>query len=120
MKFPSRLVSAGVGLLLVIAPATAQSLGQQGNPVRVQNSISFFVATPSDNDEEIQKLRERADRTIYEMAARQCDLLRQTLAKDCRLESVNTNINGRQSFRPQQQPEGFTVNASMSFQITLK
>ena len=40
------------------------------------------------------------------------------LAKDCRLESVSTNIS-RLSYGPQQ-PEGFNVNGSMSYQITLK
>ena len=122
------LVSAGVGLLFTIAPAAAQSPGQPSaprpeNPVRVQSTLSFFVAAASDDSEEAQKLRDRANRLVYETAGRQCDLLRETLAKDCRLESVNTNISSRQgSFRLQQlqQPEGFTVNASMSFQITLK
>jgi hypothetical protein len=62
-------------------------------------------------------LRDRARRTIYEMAAHECDLLRAVLAKDCRMESVNSNI-GRQY--GQQQQEGYTVNGSMSYQITLK
>jgi hypothetical protein len=51
------------------------------------------------------------------MAAHECDLLREALAKDCRMESVNVNI-GRQF--GQQQQEGYTVNGSMSPQITLK
>jgi len=44
--------------------------------------------------------------------------LREVLARECRLESVSTNIS-RQSCG-QQQSEGFNVNGSMSFQITLK
>jgi hypothetical protein len=51
------------------------------------------------------------------LAARECDLLREILAKECRLESVNTNIN-RQWGRQQQ--EGYNVSGSMSLQITLK
>jgi hypothetical protein len=43
--------------------------------------------------------------------------LRDTLAKDCRLESVNVNV-GRQ-FGVQQQ-EGYTVNGTMNFRITPK
>ena len=66
-------------------------------------------------DEE-QKFKAEARRTIYEMAARECDLLREVLAKDCRMESVTSNI-GRQFG---QQPEGYTVNGAMNFQITLK
>ncbi len=85
--------------------------------MRIQTSISFFVAGPTGDGEEAQKLRDKARRTVYEMAARECDLLREVLAKDCRMESVNNNI-GRQT--SQQQQEGYTVNGSMSFQITLK
>jgi hypothetical protein len=51
------------------------------------------------------------------MAARECGLLREVLARECRMESVNTNI-GRQF--GQQQQEGYTVNGAMNFQITLK
>jgi len=43
--------------------------------------------------------------------------LREVLAKDCRMESVSSNV-GRQY--GQQQPEGYTVNGSVNFQITLK
>ena len=51
------------------------------------------------------------------MAAHECDLLREVLAKDCRLESINTNINRQWG---QQQQEGYNVGGSMSLQITLK
>jgi hypothetical protein len=119
---------ATAGLFLALAPAAAQTPGQrivleqlggqrQEGQVRVQSNVNFFVAGPTADGEEAQKLRDRAQRAVYEMAARQCDLLREVLAKDCRMESVNSNI-GRQF--GQQQQEGYTVNGSMSFQITLK
>jgi hypothetical protein len=124
-----RVVLAGVSLLLSLAPSAAQTPGQRilieqsGSParqegqVRVQTNINFFVTGPTGDGEEAQKLRDRARRTIYEMAARECDLLREVLAKDCRMESVNSNINRQFG---QQQQEGYNVNGSMSFQITLK
>jgi hypothetical protein len=123
-----QFASAGAGLFLSFAPAAAQTPGQrivleqlggqrQEGQVRVQSNINFFVAGPTADGEDAQKLREKAQRAIYDMAARQCDLLREALAKDCRMESVNSNI-GRQF--GQQQQEGYTVNGSMSFQITLK
>ena len=129
MKVSSLLVSAGIGLLIVTTAAMAQSVGQrvmveqggsasrQEGSVRVQTSINFFVAGPTGDSEEAQKLRERARRTVYDMAARECDLLREVLARDCLMESVNTNIN--RQFGPQQ-TEGFNISGSMSFQITLK
>jgi len=127
-RLASRLASAGIGLLFAIIPAAAQSPGQraseqsgaslrQEGPVRVQSSISFFVAGPSGESEEAEKLRDRARRSVYQTAARECDLLRETIAKDCRLESVSTNISRQFG---QQQAEGFNVNGSTTFQITLK
>ena len=85
--------------------------------MRVQSNVSLFMAGPTGDGEEAQKLRDRARRMVYEMAAHECDILRDVIAKDCRLESVNSNI-GRQF--GQQQQEGFNVNGSMSMQITLK
>jgi hypothetical protein len=124
-------VVATVTLLLVV-PAIAQT-GQRisveqfnGGPrpenmVRVQNNISFFLAGATGEGDEAQKLREKAQRVVYEMAAHQCDLLRDILAKDCKMESVNVNVNttGGRQFNQQQQ-EGLNVNGSMSLQITLK
>jgi hypothetical protein len=124
-----QVILASANLLLWLAPSAAQTPGQRitieqsGSPsrqegqVRIQTSINFFVTGSTGDGEEAQKLRDKARRTIYEMAARECDLLREVLAKDCRMESVNSNI-GRQF--GQQQQEGYTVNGSMSFQITLK
>jgi hypothetical protein len=127
---PSFRVSlAATTILFLVAPAMAQSPGQRiileqsgGSPrqegsVRVQSSVNFFVAGATGESEEAQKLRERARRTVYEMAARECDLLREVLAKDCRMESVNSNITRQFG---QQQQEGFIVNGSMNFQITVK
>jgi hypothetical protein len=126
LSFRTALI-AGATLLLAV-PATAQTPGQritieqsgssarQEGLVRIQSNINFFIAGPTGEGEEAQKLRDRARRIVYEMAAHECDLLREVLAKDCRMESVNNNINRQFG----QQQEGYTVNGSMSFQISLK
>jgi hypothetical protein len=120
---------AAFALLLLVQPVIAQTSTQrvvveqsgastrQESAVRVQSNISFFILGPTGEGEEAQKLRDRARRTVYEMAGRECDLLRDVLAKDCRMENVTSNIS--RQFGNQQQ-EGFTVNGSMSMQITLK
>jgi hypothetical protein len=113
---------AGV-TLLVAAPAFAQTIGQasgqrQEASVHVQTSLNFFVPGPVGDSEEAQKVREKARRSVYEMAARECEVLREVIAKECRMESITSNI-GRQQFG-QQQVEGYTVNGSANFQIILK
>ena len=118
-----RLVAPGAS---AIAQTTGQRIAieqsgwsprQEGSLVRVQNIFNFFIAGPTGEGEEAQKLREKARRIVYEMAAHECDLLLEVLAKECRLESVNDNININRQF---QQQEGLTVNGSISFQILLK
>ena len=125
-----RYAFVAAAALLLAFPVAAQqrviveqggNAQRQENMVRVQNNISFFVAGPTGDGDEGQKLREKAQRSVYEMAAHECDLLRDILAKDCRMESVNVNVNangGRQF--GQQQQDGYSVNGSMSLQITLK
>jgi hypothetical protein len=128
MTLRTRFIPAALGLLLLAVPAVAQTPGQriimeqmgasrQEGWVRIQSTINFFVAGPTGESEEAQKLRDRARRAVYEMAARECDLLREVIAKDCRMEQVSNNINRQYG---NQQLEGFTVTGSMNFQITLK
>jgi hypothetical protein len=128
MTLRTRFIPAALGLLLLAVPAVAQTPGQriileqtgasrQEGLVRIQSTINFFVAGPTGESEEAQKLRDRARRAVYEMAARECDLLREVIAKDCRLEQVSNNINRQYG---NQQQEGFNITGSMSFQITLK
>ena len=99
MTLRRRITPAAIGLLLLTVPSFAQTPGQrmimeqtgalrQEGWVRVQSTINFFVAGPTGESEEAQKLRDRARRAVYEMAARECDLLRDVIAKDCRMESV--------------------------------
>jgi hypothetical protein len=131
MKSFKSLISIGAGLLISAACASAQTPGQRiileqgGAPsrqegmVRVQTTVNFFFAGSTSDGEEAQKLRDRARLAVYEMAAHECDLLRSVLAKDCRMENVNVNINGGRQFGPQQ-PEGYNVNGSVNLQISLK
>ncbi len=111
------LASRGIAQQRIILEQNGNNSLRQENSVRVQSSINFFVAGPTGESDEAQKLRDRARRIVYDMAGRECDLLREVLAKDCRLESVNTNINRQFG---QQQQEGFNVTGSMSLQITQK
>lgn len=126
----SRILFAACASALLISSATAQSPEgrvqgifqsvRQDNLVRVQSSLNFFVPVPTGSEsEDAQKLREKARRMIYETAAHECDLLKETLAKDCRLENINSNINTNRQYGPAPQ-EGFTINGSMTFQISLK
>jgi hypothetical protein len=63
------------------------------------------------------QLRERVRRQVYEMAGSECAVVEQVLAKNCRLESVNVNIN-RQA--PGGQAEGYTAVAGIVMRVIAK
>jgi hypothetical protein len=130
MSMASRILFAACASALLISSATAQSpearvqgvlqSARQDGLVRVQSSLNFFVPVPAGVDsEDAQKIQEKARRSIYELAAHECDLLKDTLAKDCRLENIHSSINSNRQYGSGQQ-DGFTINGSMNFQITLK
>jgi hypothetical protein len=87
--------------------------------VRVQSNISYFVPVAAGDDAAAEKEREKARAAIYETAAHECTLLLATLAKECRLVSLNSNVGAARNYGQAQQ-NGFSVNGVMSFQIVPK
>jgi hypothetical protein len=134
MKRSLAVAAAGVLMMLTPGQVQSQTPGMDGmvrgpiqtilpqrlapGSVRVQSALSFFVPGPTGEGGEAQKLRDRVKASLYENAAHECDLLKATLANDCRLESVNVNINSNRQIGSQQ--EGFNVNGSTVLHITLK
>jgi hypothetical protein len=115
-------IALAAGVSLMANSANAQMVGQlhPDAPVRIQTSVNFFVAGPMGDSEEAQKSRDAARRSVYEMAGRECALLRDVIAKECRIESISINIGNVGRPYAAQQPEGYTVNGSMNFQIIAK
>lgn len=120
-----RLTLAAIAVLFLIGPSAAQQIVIQQRPggpepkgeVRVQVNMNFFVNAPTNDTEASVKAQENARRVLYDRAARECDLLKATLASECRLESVNVSMNRNYGGA---QPEGFNANGSFSFKVTLK
>jgi hypothetical protein len=113
-----------VALLAQGAAAAAQSpvvprfmSDAQRTETRVQVNVNFFVASPADDSAGSQQAQENARRTLYERAGRECELLKATLASECRLQSVNVSTN-RQFNRTT--PEGFVATGNFTFRITPK
>jgi hypothetical protein len=130
--------AGSVGALLMLAatgsltgPAAAQEINPlvrerimiAQNPalrgveqVRVQVGINFFVPGPTNDGDEATKIRDRARRAVYEMAGHECALLEDTIAAECRLESITVNLNRQAG----QQMEGFLAMGQLGFRITPK
>jgi hypothetical protein len=110
-------------VLLTIGGAQAQTVvinqraEQKGGEVRVQVSISFFVAGAVNNSEASLKLQEDARKALYQSAGKECEVLTATIAADCRLESLNVNMN--RTFG-QSQTEGVNATGNFGYKVTLK
>ena len=97
-----------------IGVSSTETRGQQ---VRVQTSINLFMPGPSGEGEAATQLRDRARRAIYEMAARECGLVEDVMARTCRLEAINVNINRQMGSG---MGEGYMVGGNITMMITLK
>lgn len=98
----------------IAAPSVAS---EPKNEIRVQVNMTFFVHGAVDNSEASIKAQEDARRSLYESAARECEVLKAAIASDCRLETLNVNIN-RSYGSPQN--EGFNANGNFGYRVTLK
>jgi hypothetical protein len=112
-------------LVLLGASGGAQQITIQNRPpapeqkgeIRIQVNMNFFVPGAVSNTEASLKAQEDARKALYMSAGRECEVLKDSLASECRIESVNVNINRNYG---QPQNEGFTANGSFGFRITLK
>jgi len=90
----------------------------EGQParIRIQSSITIIVPGFFDDPAKMIEGQEKARRSIYEIAGRECALLKATLAGECQVESVNINA-GRQ---PMPQLGGTQITGTMTFRATAK
>jgi hypothetical protein len=82
--------AVGILCLIPLAGGGAQTITIQrpqgpvdpgAGPIRVQLSVNFFVPGPANESEQAVALRDRASRAIYDMAARECEILREKLGR---------------------------------------
>src|SRR5260370_33584658 len=89
-------------LVLLAMPAAAQQTvieravvptEQSGQQIRVTVAMNMFVPGPVGTTEQLLQAQERARRAMYEMAVRECVVLRDVIANECRIESLNINVH---------------------------
>lgn len=108
-------VAQTTGQRIVIERGGAPTARQEGM-VRVQMSIHLFLPGPTDDSQDADNQRERARRALYNLASKECDVLRDVMARDCQLESININLNRQGNV----QTQGYAVHGSMGFRVTPK
>ena len=92
---------------------------QAGGSIRVQVGVNMFMPGATDDSTAADQLREQARRTVYKMAAHECDVILEVLAKECRLESINVNVNANRHYNNNVAP-GYQVNGNIGLRVVLK
>lgn len=108
---------------LIVSSSLAQAtraplIPGQPDTTRVQVSVSFFIDDDAKDSAKSEKLAEETRQKLYKMAGHECDLLKSTVASECKLDSVNVNINRQQNYTPRR--EGFTATGMFSYRISPK
>jgi len=108
---------------IVVKPSEPRATGPiVAEQVRISVAVNLFIAAPADGSEAAIKAQEDGRRLVYDVAARECTVLRDVLASDCRLDSVNVNVqrvNAGQNFN-QPRSDGFNINGNVTFRIIPK
>lgn len=118
LALPLALVALGtIGAQAPAARAEIVPHPDRGGEVRVSVRMNFFVPGAIEDSDASFKAQEQVRRKLYESAARECDVLRATIASACRVESINININRNYRSR---QGDGFNVSGNFGLRVTLK
>jgi hypothetical protein len=99
----------------VLPPAAAE-------PVHISVGVSTFAPAPSGDGEQALKAQEDGRRMIYEIADRECAIVREVLASDCHLESININVQrvGANRNFNEARGDGFNINGNINYRIVPK
>lgn len=118
-------LSAIAALLLASAlPASAQSMpnlpqrpGREPSPegyINLQSNISLGL--PYNDGVPVEPQVEAAQRMVYALVAKQCDLVLATIAADCRISNLSNNVNSQRLQRDNAQIM-VTVQITMSVKL---
>jgi len=113
-------------ILSIAAPAFSQTFptnpptrpGREGLPdgqIYLQSNITLNL--PFDPAKDIDPQVEAAQRSIYEVAARQCPLVLSVIAIECRITNLSNTANAQ---RYQQNNLQITVTAQITMAVKLK
>jgi hypothetical protein len=101
----------------VLPPAKTMS-----EPVRISVGVNTFAPAPAGDGDQALKAQEDGRRMIYEIAGRECAIMRDVLASECHIESININVqrvSGNQNFNGSR-GDGYNINGNISYRIVPK
>lgn len=99
----------------VVQGSFADVVKKQAETVRVNIGMNFMLTGVSDPIGDDARLRDRTRRNVYQMALKECDLLLELLASECRIEAISINLN-----RNLQAADSINVSASVALRVIQK
>jgi len=126
----STLTVAAVAMMLIsaIGPALAQSrpsplrpfpVNGKANSVKISVSYQFFLEGDTKSAADQAALAGQGRRHLYELLAKECSVLLDTIASACTMNRANVNTQLRQG-RGSRTREGVRVSGSATYSIKLK
>lgn len=118
----ARVVALPCAAVLLAAGFSPQSASGRSMAVHdqfVNVSVSFNTQTPLPDlgEAAVTERQERARRSIYRLASQECVLLKDTIARTCRLTNINVSTQIQQY---DNQSPILYVNGSANFAVTLR
>ncbi len=124
MRKSLRLSAIAALLLASALPASSQSIpnlpqrsGREPSPegyINLQSNIS--LALPYNDGVPVEPQVEAAQRMVYALVAKQCDLVLATIAADCKISNLSNNVNSQRLQRDNAQIM-VTVQITMSVKL---
>jgi hypothetical protein len=118
----SVIANAAVAQTIVVKPNDQSPMPATPEQIRISIGLNTFAPSLTDTSDQALKSAENARRMVYELADHECAILRDVIASDCRLDSINVNIQRvapNQNFG-QQNVEGFNINGNIGLRIVPK
>ena len=128
----NRILSfAAAALITFVAltlPTAAQSSrlkpfipgGKSEKMVTVSVSYQFFLEGDTKSVEDQAALADQGRRHLYKLLAKECEVLLETIASDCRINRANVNTQLRRQNRSSIRREGVRVSGTATYQISLQ
>lgn len=91
---------------------------QAGQFVNVSVGFNSQVPLPDLSEQTLVNEQQTGRKFMYKMASKECAILKETIAKTCRLTNLNVSAQIREQYN--QTPTALYLNGNAQFVITLK
>ena len=100
----------------VVRESFADVVKKQNETMRISIGMNFMLTGVGDPIADDAKLREKTRRNVYQIALRECELIIEMIASECRIETININLNRNNP----QSLESVNVNATIALRASPK